>query len=125
MACGGRLASVADRAGVARRPLVGRVGEMDAVTGLVQWAARGEAGALLISGEAGVGKTALVREVSAQVGCGCRRAVGAVSAVDFAGSAVPAPDLGAACVGRRPHGANAGARRVRWRRSDRVRRMAG
>ena len=50
------------------RPLVGRAGEIDAVVGLVQDAARGQAGALLISGEAGVGKTALVREASAQVG---------------------------------------------------------
>jgi predicted ATPase len=68
MTCGGRLASVADRAGVARRPLVGRAGELDAVIGLVRGAARGEAGALLVSGEAGVGKTALVRDASARVG---------------------------------------------------------
>ena len=68
MACGGRLDRVADRAGVARRPLVGRAGELDVVTGLVRDAARGDAGALLVSGEAGVGKTALVREASAQVG---------------------------------------------------------
>ena len=54
--------------GGARRPLVGRAGEIDAVVGLVQdAAARGEGGALLVSGEAGVGKTALVREASAQV----------------------------------------------------------
>jgi DNA-binding CsgD family transcriptional regulator len=39
-----------------------------AVTELVHSAARGEAGALLVSGEAGVGKTALVREACAQVG---------------------------------------------------------
>ena len=68
MACGGRLARVADRAGVARRLLVGRAGEVAAVTGLVDGAVQGEAGALLISGEAGVGKTALVREACEQVG---------------------------------------------------------
>lgn len=68
MVCGGRLASVADRAGVARRLLVGRAGEVEAVIGLVDGAVQGEAGALLISGEAGVGKTALVREASEQVG---------------------------------------------------------
>ncbi len=54
---------MADRAGLARRPLVGRAGEIDAVTELLRAAATGEAGALLISGEAGVGKTALAREV--------------------------------------------------------------
>jgi DNA-binding CsgD family transcriptional regulator/tetratricopeptide (TPR) repeat protein len=59
---------VANRAGVARRPLVGRAGELDAVIGLVRGAARCEAGALLIAGEAGVGKTALVRDASARVG---------------------------------------------------------
>jgi MoxR-like ATPase len=60
--------NVANRAGVARRPLVGRAGELDAVTGLLRGAAGGEAGALLIAGEAGVGKTALAREASAHVG---------------------------------------------------------
>jgi DNA-binding CsgD family transcriptional regulator/tetratricopeptide (TPR) repeat protein len=59
---------VADRVAVARRPLVGRAGEIDAVVGLIQGAAVGEAGALLVSGEAGVGKTVLVREASAHVG---------------------------------------------------------
>jgi DNA-binding CsgD family transcriptional regulator len=53
---------VADRFGAARRPLVGRAGEIDAVTGLVQRAVASEGGALLISGEAGVGKTTLVRK---------------------------------------------------------------
>jgi DNA-binding CsgD family transcriptional regulator len=59
---------VADRASVARRRLVGRAGEVAAVVGLVSGAAKGEAGALLIAGEAGVGKTALVRDASARVG---------------------------------------------------------
>ena len=92
MRSGGRLGRVADRAAVARRPLAGRAGEIAAVVGLVETAARGDGGALLVSGEAGVGKTALVREASAQVGRGRRRAVGAVSAVDVAGGAVPAVD---------------------------------
>jgi len=64
----GRLDKVEDRAARARRPLVGRVGEIEAVLSLVDDAAGGEAGALLISGEAGVGKTALVREASAHLG---------------------------------------------------------
>jgi DNA-binding CsgD family transcriptional regulator/tetratricopeptide (TPR) repeat protein len=46
---------------------VGRAGEVADVVGLVRDAARGHAGALLVSGEAGVGKTALVREACAQV----------------------------------------------------------
>jgi hypothetical protein len=46
---------------------VGRAGEIDAVVGLVNDATRGEAGALLVSGEAGVGKTALAREAATQV----------------------------------------------------------
>jgi DNA-binding CsgD family transcriptional regulator len=56
---------VADRNGAARRPLAGRAGEIDALNSLLHAAARGDPGALLISGEAGVGKTALVREVTA------------------------------------------------------------
>jgi DNA-binding CsgD family transcriptional regulator/tetratricopeptide (TPR) repeat protein len=63
----GRLDKVADPFGAARRPLVGRAGELDVVIGLVRGAARGEACALLIAGEAGVGKTALVRDASARV----------------------------------------------------------
>jgi DNA-binding CsgD family transcriptional regulator len=58
---------VADRAALTRRPLVGRAGEIDAVVGLVDAAVRRDGGALLVSGEAGVGKTALVREASSQV----------------------------------------------------------
>jgi AAA ATPase domain/TIR domain len=48
------------------RPLVGRAGEIDAVVGLMRGAAHGKAGALLITGEAGVGKTALVDEACSQ-----------------------------------------------------------
>jgi len=59
MASGGRLDS---------RPLAGRVGEMDEVVRLVRTAAQGCSGALLVSGEAGVGKTSLVREACAQAG---------------------------------------------------------
>jgi DNA-binding CsgD family transcriptional regulator len=49
-----------------RSPLVGRAAELDALVELAQGAARGRAGARIVSGEAGVGKTALLRE-------GCRR----------------------------------------------------
>ncbi len=41
--------------------LVGRVGELGALAGLIGDATRGRAGTLLVSGEAGVGKTALLR----------------------------------------------------------------
>ena len=68
MCSGGRLGRMADRAAVARRPLAGRAGEIAAIVELVEAAARGDGGALLVSGEAGVGKTALVREASSQVG---------------------------------------------------------
>jgi DNA-binding CsgD family transcriptional regulator len=61
---------VAEWVGAAGRPLVGRAGEVAAVVGLVHGAARSEAGALLVSGEAGVGKTVLVREACARVGEG-------------------------------------------------------
>ncbi len=53
---------MAERARIVRQPLAGRVGEIAAVAGLVEAAAHGDGGALLISGEAGVGKTALVHE---------------------------------------------------------------
>jgi hypothetical protein len=46
------------------RPLVARVAELAAVADLLTQAAGGRSGALLVSGEAGVGKTALVREAS-------------------------------------------------------------
>ncbi len=59
---------VAERAAVARLPLSGRASEIAAVVGLVEAVARGYGGALLISGEAGVGKTALVREAAASAG---------------------------------------------------------
>jgi hypothetical protein len=67
---GGRLDRVAEWVGAAGRPLVGRAGEVAAVVGLVHGAARSEAGALLVAGEAGVGKTVLVREACARVGEG-------------------------------------------------------
>ena len=65
VASGGKLGSVAERAAVARQRLAGRVGEIAAVLGLLEAAARHDGGAMLVSGEAGVGKTALVREASA------------------------------------------------------------
>jgi predicted ATPase len=65
---GGRLDEVAEPFRPARRPLTGRGAEIDPVVGLTQSATGGDGGALLISGEAGVGKTALVREASARVG---------------------------------------------------------
>ena len=68
VASGGKLGSVAERAAVARQRLAGRVGEIAAVLGLLEAAARHDGGAMLVSGEAGVGKTALVREASAYGG---------------------------------------------------------
>jgi DNA-binding CsgD family transcriptional regulator len=47
---------------VHRQPLVGRTGELAEVDAVIRGAVAGDAGALLISGEAGVGKTALVGE---------------------------------------------------------------
>ncbi len=67
MGCGGRLDRVADRAAVARRPLVGRAVEIAAVVELVDAATRGDGGALMVFGEAGVGKTAMVHEASDRV----------------------------------------------------------
>lgn len=50
-----------------RRPLVRRAGEVGEIVGLAHQAAGGRAGALLVSDEAGVGKTALLREACSQV----------------------------------------------------------
>jgi hypothetical protein len=49
-------------------PLAGRVSELGALAELVAAAAHGQAGTLLISGEAGVGKTALMRQGCSEVG---------------------------------------------------------
>ncbi len=50
-----------------RRALVGRAGEVGRAVRLAQAAADKQAGALLVSGEAGVGKTSLVREACERV----------------------------------------------------------
>ena len=47
--------------------LVGRAGELDAIAALLQRAAAGASGSMLVSGEAGVGKTALVRHACERV----------------------------------------------------------
>ena len=67
--------------------VVGRDYEIDVITGVVAWAARGEASTLLVRGEAGVGKTSLLRE-------GCSRASGPpeviwVSCLPLSSLAVP------------------------------------
>src|SRR5271165_272163 len=52
--------------------LVGRDSEMALLTGLIREAARGRGGSVLIEGEPGIGKSALVREVVAtapEAGC--------------------------------------------------------
>jgi DNA-binding CsgD family transcriptional regulator len=48
------------------QPLAGRADELAEVVSLIQEAAAGSAGALLVSGEAGVGKTVLAREACSQ-----------------------------------------------------------
>ncbi|MEV6487132.1 AAA family ATPase [Actinoplanes sp. NPDC051633] len=50
-----------------RRALVGRADEREALLGLVRGAADGHAAVLLLSGQAGVGKTALVRDTCGRV----------------------------------------------------------
>jgi len=49
---------------------VERVAEQTAISGVIDGAAHGRAGALLISGDAGVGKTAVVERVSSRAGQG-------------------------------------------------------
>jgi DNA-binding CsgD family transcriptional regulator len=58
------------REAAGRRLLVGRAGELRALADVVHGAVHGEVGTLLISGEAGVGKTALVRQAGGQAGAG-------------------------------------------------------
>ncbi len=53
--------------GGAGRPLVGRTGEREALLDVVRGAAGGHAAVVLLSGQAGVGKTALVRDLYHQV----------------------------------------------------------
>jgi DNA-binding CsgD family transcriptional regulator len=53
--------------GGAGRPLVGRTGEQQALLDVVRGAAGGHAGVALLSGQAGVGKTALVRDLRERV----------------------------------------------------------
>jgi predicted ATPase len=51
-----------DAAPPVAKALVGRGGELSRLRALLTAAAAGEPGAMFISGEAGVGKTALIRE---------------------------------------------------------------
>lgn len=60
----GRVTVQVRRSGMA---LVGRAQELEAVLGLLDDCAAGAAGALLVSGEAGVGKTALFQEATSRV----------------------------------------------------------
>lgn len=53
--------------GMAGPALVGRAGELDTIAALLERAAAGTSGVMLVSGEAGVGKTALVRHACARV----------------------------------------------------------
>jgi DNA-binding NtrC family response regulator len=48
------------------QPLAGRADELAEVVALIQAASAGSAGALLVSGEAGVGKTVLARAACSQ-----------------------------------------------------------
>lgn len=72
--------TVSARRGVAGPALVGRPEELGVVAALLERADSGESGALLISGDAGVGKTALVQRACADL---------APSAVVLSGSCLP------------------------------------
>jgi DNA-binding NtrC family response regulator len=64
----GRLGSMATAPPhTSDRPLAGRAVEMAAAVEVLEQATRGQAMALLVSGEAGVGKTVLVRAACSQV----------------------------------------------------------
>ncbi|GAB2814218.1 LuxR family transcriptional regulator [Actinocorallia aurea] len=70
--------------------LYGRDGELGVLSGLISRAAGGEGGALLVRGEAGIGKTALLeasRESAVRAGCRVLSAVGVQSeaSLPFAG----------------------------------------
>lgn len=54
------------------RPLVGRRGELDRLLGLVEAARRGEGDALVLRGEPGIGKSALLDHVEAGAGQTCQ-----------------------------------------------------
>src|SRR5690349_10286571 len=55
-----RTAAGDHRGAGARMPLVGRAGELATLRGLVESARAGRGGALVVHGDAGIGKTALV-----------------------------------------------------------------
>jgi len=58
---------VAEVSRLGRQPLAGRADELGAIVGVVRAAVGGRAGALLVWAQAGVGKTALLREGCSQV----------------------------------------------------------
>ena len=58
---------MAHATGIDRPPVAGRVVELAAVTEMARDAARGRASAMVLSGEAGVGKTSLLRDACDQV----------------------------------------------------------
>jgi hypothetical protein len=79
-AIGATLGTMSARLGVIEPALVGRPDELGDVSALLERAGAGQAGALLISGDAGVGKTALVQQACAEV---------APSALVLTGSCLP------------------------------------
>src|ERR1043165_4539806 len=71
--------------------LVDRVSERDVLERLVAGGRAGQSRVLVLRGEAGVGKTALLRHLSAAAdGCRIARAVGIESEMDFAFAGLPA-----------------------------------
>jgi DNA-binding CsgD family transcriptional regulator len=71
--------------------LVGRIGERDALERLVSGVRAGQSRVLVLRGEAGVGKTALLRHLSAAAdGCRIARAAGVASEMELAFSGLHA-----------------------------------
>ena len=82
---GTRVIRAREHAQVAPRPLIGRDGELAVLAGLVSAAASGRGSVVLVDGEPGIGKSALVRAALGQAaGLGCQVFWGTGSELDQA-----------------------------------------